>query len=327
MASIRFATFNSSLNRNSAGELIGDLSAPDDEQAQAIAQIIQIVNPDVLLINEFDFDPDGIAQTLFQDNYLSTAYSLPTGEETTPVEYPFFYLAPSNTGIASGFDLDNNGEIVTTPDSPGYGNDAFGFGNFPGQFGMLLLSKFPIIDDQVRTFQDFLWQDMPGALLPDNQETPAPNDWYSPEELDVFRLASKSFWDVPIDVDGETIHVLASHPTPPVFDGPEDRNGPVLIGTEGQVLPTQIIAPDGIDFWESLEGMLVTVSDAVAVSPTTRFNEIYALADNGLGATGVNSRGGIVASASEAIPPMTLTQNGLKSNWIGTCYLILTSLR
>ena len=89
MASIRLATFNASLNRNSADELIADLSAPDDEQAQAIAQIIQIVNPDVLLINEFDFDPDGIASVLFQDNYLSTAYSLPTGEETTPVEYPF----------------------------------------------------------------------------------------------------------------------------------------------------------------------------------------------------------------------------------------------
>ena len=24
----------------------------------------------------------------------------------------------------------------------------------------------------------------------------------------------------------ETVHFLVSHPTPPVFDGPEDRNGP-----------------------------------------------------------------------------------------------------
>ncbi|MBC6479272.1 MAG: hypothetical protein GDA56_17410 [Hormoscilla sp. GM7CHS1pb] len=112
MASIRFANFNASLNRNSAGELIADLSAPDDEQAQSIAQIIQIVNPDVLLINEFDFDPDGIAQTLFGDNYLSVGYSLPTGEEKTSVEYPFFYLASSNTGVASGFDLENNSDFL-----------------------------------------------------------------------------------------------------------------------------------------------------------------------------------------------------------------------
>jgi hypothetical protein len=66
---------------------------------------------------------------------------------------------------------------------------------------------------------------MPGARLPDDPATPAPADWYSPEELAVFRLSSKSHWDVPIRIDGETIHFLVSHPTPPVFDGPEDRNG------------------------------------------------------------------------------------------------------
>ena len=41
----------------------------------------------------------------------------------------------------------------------------------------------------------------------------------------MFRLSSKSHWDVPVDVGGRTVHVLASHPTPPTFDGAEDRNG------------------------------------------------------------------------------------------------------
>ncbi|HEX2883278.1 MAG TPA: endonuclease/exonuclease/phosphatase family protein, partial [Candidatus Limnocylindria bacterium] len=36
---------------------------------------------------------------------------------------------------------------------------------------------------------------------------------------------SKSHWDVPIDVGGTIVHFLVSHPTPPVFDGAEDRNG------------------------------------------------------------------------------------------------------
>jgi hypothetical protein len=66
---------------------------------------------------------------------------------------------------------------------------------------------------------------MPGALLPDDPDTPESGDWYSPDELDIFRLSSKSHWDVPIDVGGVTVHLLASHPTPPVFDGAEDRNG------------------------------------------------------------------------------------------------------
>jgi hypothetical protein len=136
----------------------------------------------------------------------------PSRSATTP------FVAPSNTGIASGFDLDNNGSI-------GGGNDAFGFGDFPGQFGMAVFSKYPIDLHRVRTFQKFLWKDLPGALLPDNASTPQPGDFYSPEELAVFRLSSKSHWDLPIEIDGKTVHVLVSHPTPPVFDGPEDRNG------------------------------------------------------------------------------------------------------
>ncbi len=207
---IRFATFNASLNRSNSGELIADLSTPDNAQAQSVATIIQQVNPDVLLINEFDYDASGAAVDLFKSNYLETG--------DASVEYPYVYLAPSNTGIPSGVDLDNNGEVG----GPG---DAFGFGFFPGQFGMVLLSKHPIDSENVRTFQNFLWQDMPGALLPDDPSTPAAQDFYSAEALEVFRLSSKSHWDVPIQVNGETVHVLVSHPTPPVFDGPEDRNG------------------------------------------------------------------------------------------------------
>ncbi|HEY9796110.1 MAG TPA: esterase-like activity of phytase family protein [Leptolyngbyaceae cyanobacterium] len=218
--SIRFATFNASLNRNSKGQLITDLSTPNNTQARTVAEIIQRNNPDVLLVNEFDFDAGGEAAQLFQDNYLSVSQN-----GANPIEYPYFYVAPSNTGIASGFDLNNNGTVVTTPGAPGYGDDALGFGSFPGQYGMVIYSKYPIDTENIRTFQNFLWQDMPGALLPDNPNTPEANDWYSPEELEVFRLSSKSHWDIPIEVNGETIHVLASHPTPPTFDGPEDRNG------------------------------------------------------------------------------------------------------
>ncbi|MEH2260069.1 phytase [Nostoc sp.] len=215
---IRFSQFNASLNRNAEGQLVSDLSTPDNAQAKAVAEIIQRNNPDVLLINEFDYSPEAVQ--LFRQNYLAVSQN-----GTTPVDYPYFYIAPSNTGIASGFDLNNNGTAVTTPGAAGYGDDTFGFGNFPGQYGMLLLSKYPIDTANIRTFQNFLWKDMPNALLPDEPTTPQPNDWYSEEELAVLRLSSKSHWDVPIQVNGKTIHILASHPTPPTFDGAEDRNG------------------------------------------------------------------------------------------------------
>lgn len=205
---VRFATFNASLNRFNAGDLVADLSTPENAQAKVIAEIIQRTRPDVLLINEFDFDAAGEAAQLFQDNYLSVSQN-----GADPINYPYHFVAPSNTGIPSGFDLDNNGSV-------GGPNDAFGFGFFPGQFGMAVYSMYPIDQGAIRTFQLFLWKDMPGALLPDDPNTPEPADWYSPEELEVFRLSSKSHWDIPILIDGKTVHFLTSHPTPPVFDDP-----------------------------------------------------------------------------------------------------------
>jgi hypothetical protein len=218
---LRFATFNASVNRNAAGQLVEELSNGEDPQLRNVAEIIQRVRPDVLLVNEFDFVPDQLAARLFQRNYLSVSQN-----GARPVVFPYRFVAPSNTGIASGMDFDNNGEAVTEPGTGLYANDSFGFGEFPGKFGMAVFSGLPIDVKRARMFQLFRWEDMPGALLPDDPDTPAPADWYSPEELDVFRLSSKSHWDLPIKVGrGERVHFLVSHPTPPVFDGPEDRNG------------------------------------------------------------------------------------------------------
>jgi len=210
---VRFATFNASLNRNFEGQLVADLSTPNNVQASLIAETIQRVNPDVLLINEFDYVAEGQAAELFRDNYLAVPHN-----GAPAVDYPYYFVAPSNTGVPSGFDLNNNGVVAGA-------DDAFGFGFFPGQFGMAVFSKYPIHYDDIRTFQNFLWQDMPGALLPDDPNTVAPQDWYSAAELAAFRLSSKSHWDVPISIGKKTVHFLVSHPTPPTFDGDEDRNG------------------------------------------------------------------------------------------------------
>ena len=205
---MRFATFNASLNRGNAGDLAADLSTPDNAQARVIAEIIQRARPDVLLINEFDFDEAAVG--LFQDNYLDVSQN-----GADPISYPYTFIAPSNTGVQSGFDLNNDG-MVGGPD------DALGFGFFEGQFGMVVYSKYPIGD--VRTFRNFLWRDMPGALLP--VDPISGESWYSPEELDVLPLSSKSHWDLEIEVGKKkSVHFLVSHPTPPVFDGDEDRNG------------------------------------------------------------------------------------------------------
>lgn len=213
---VRFATFNASMTREAPGGLIRDLAAQDDAQARNVAEIVQRVRPDVLLINEFDFDPEGRAIELFARNYLAVGQG---GAE--PIAYPFSYADAVNTGVASGRDLDHDGQAVTEPGSRGYGNDALGYGQFPGQYGMVVFSRFPIDRQRVRSFGRLLWKDVPGALLP-SQDDGTP--WYDEESLAVLPLSSKSHWDVPVAIEDRTVHLLVSHPTPPAFDGPEERN-------------------------------------------------------------------------------------------------------
>jgi hypothetical protein len=85
-----------------------------------------------------------------------------------------------------------------------------------------------------------------------------------------------------------------------------------LIGTGGRLPPTAVFeddgftsydpATDGLDFYESLEGMLITIDAPMAVSNTNSFRETFVVASGGAGATGVNSRGGITISDGDFNP-------------------------
>lgn len=222
---LRIATYNVSLYRRESGALAQELTTGRSTQAATIAAVLQEVRPDLLLINEFDYDgavdddhakrPPAPAALAFLRGYLGVSQG---GRE--PIACPTLFSAPSNTGLPSGVDLDRDGRI-------GGGNDARGFGLFPGQYGMLVCSRLTLRRDQVRSFRNFLWRDMPGADLPP--------DWYGPDALAVLPLSSKSHWDLPFELPvapgaapgaaPRVLHLLASHPTPPGFDGPEDRNG------------------------------------------------------------------------------------------------------
>jgi hypothetical protein len=226
-----------------------DLQNPDNPRLQKAAAVIQHLRPDILLINEMTYDYPGVPGVppeatpgqngqRFVDRFLSTAQA----DSLAPIRYAPF-MAPVNTGLASGFDLNNDGDTVTaypapapplpsgaprpqTPDGRAYGNDAWGFGVFPGQYGMALFVRdgLEVVMDSVRTFRLYPWNAVPGALQPVDPQTEAP--WYSAAEWARMPLSSKSHWDVPIRLpDGRVVHILASHPTPPGFDGEEDRNG------------------------------------------------------------------------------------------------------
>ncbi len=214
-AQLRLATYNTSLYSDESGGLIRTLEG-DSSHARKIAAVLQQVRPDLVLLNEFDYDAGHRAADLFQQRYLAVAQ--PGGGE--PLHYPYRYLAPVNTGVQSGLDLDNNGEIGGS--GRNRGNDAWGYGLHPGQYGMLVLSRYPIDESAVRTFQLLKWSALPGAQRPVDPDMGT--SFWNDATWSQLRLSSKSHWDVPVRTPLGTVHMLASHPTPPVFDGKEKRN-------------------------------------------------------------------------------------------------------
>jgi predicted extracellular nuclease len=103
--------------------------------------------------------------------------------------------------------------------------------------------------------------------------------------------------------------------------------GPQVVGEGGRVAPTMVIeddaggnvetggvfdpAFDGIDFYESLEGMRLQLNDAVASGPTNNFGEVSVLPDNGAGAGVRTPRGGIVIRASDFNPERVILDDVL----------------
>ena len=213
---LRVATYNTSLYSDEAGGLVRRLEA-GDAGARNVAAVLQRVRPDIVLLNEFDYDAAARAADLFQHRYLEVAQ--PGGGP--PLHYPYRYLAPVNTGVPSGLDLDNDGTVGAS--GRAYGNDAWGYGLHPGQYGMLVLSRHPIDTASVRTFQLLKWDALPAARRPLDPATQRP--FHPDATWSQLRLSSKSHWDVPVHAPQGVVHLLASHPTPPVFDGPENRNG------------------------------------------------------------------------------------------------------
>ncbi|WP_352109406.1 endonuclease/exonuclease/phosphatase family protein [Glaciecola sp. XM2] len=220
---IRVAIFNASMEANNynadeasitGGELSYNLRDGTHPQIQNIAEIIQLVRPHVIILNEFDYSAQASKDiAAFLKHYLELSQ-----QGNAPINYPYVFSAPVNTGVDSGFDLDGDGV------ASGYKADAFGYGLFPGHYGMAILSQFPIEEEQIRTFQTFLWKDMPNSMLGDVKNEDGTH-FYSEQAQAAFRLSSKSHWDVPVMVNGRQLNILVSHPTPPVFDGFEDRNG------------------------------------------------------------------------------------------------------
>ena len=178
--------------------MLRDLRA-GDPQALAAARVIAYAAPDILLLTRIDYDADLAALTAFATLIGDAGHDMPHR----------FALRP-NTGWQSGADLDGDGRM-------GEPEDAHGYADFAGQNGMALLSRHPVEAEGVRDFSRLLWSDLPDARLPEPMSSSA---------RATQRLSNVGHWDVPIRLPGGArLRLWAFHATPPVFDGPDDRNG------------------------------------------------------------------------------------------------------
>lgn len=157
------------------------------------------LDADVILLTSVDYDRGLVALTLLADRLADAG-----------APYPHRFALRPNTGLQTGLDLDGDGRLAEA-------DDAMGWGRFSGQAGMAILSRLPIDMAGVQDHSGFLWADLPGTLIPPG--TPA-------AVTAIQRLSTTGHWQVPVVTPaGTRLTLLAYHATPPVFDGPEDRNG------------------------------------------------------------------------------------------------------
>lgn len=187
------------LSRNGPGLLLRDILRGEDPQVQAVAALLAEVRPDILLLTDIDHDLDLAALRALRDRIA----------EAGPV-YPHLFAPKQNSGRGSGRDLDGDGRL-------GEPEDALGFGFFTGEGGIALLSRHPIDAGATQDFSGFLWRDLPGTLIGGAEVPQAAQS--------VLPLSSTAHWAVPVTVKGNSLTLMVFSATPPVFDGPEDRNG------------------------------------------------------------------------------------------------------
>ena len=168
-----------------------DILSDEDAQIKAVIEVVGAVRPDVLVLAGIDWDLESHALSALADRIGG---------------YPHRFSARPNRGIDAGRDLNRNGRL-------GEPEDAIGFAEFAGQGALAVLSDVPIDRNGWRDFSGIAWKDLMGASPIGAAESVLP-------------LSTTAHWDLPLILPGGgKLSLLVWHATPPVFDGPDDRNG------------------------------------------------------------------------------------------------------
>lgn len=199
---IRVASYDTELSRRGPGLMLRDILR-DDPQVAAITGIVAHIAPDILFLQSVDYDSQLHGARALRDRFAAQG-----------VHFDHIFALTPNTGIQTGVDLNGDGKSHGPADAQGYGR-------FSGADSMVLLSRWPIATPLVQNFSALLWRDAPDAQLPQVLGALFP----SAQALNIQRLSSVGHWVVPIDHPEKQLTLLLFAAGPPVFDGPEDRNG------------------------------------------------------------------------------------------------------
>lgn len=177
--------------------MLRDILSGKAFDVQAAAQMIAASKADVIVLQSIDYDAGNRTLAAFRDIIAEEG-----------LDYPHIFAAPPNAGLYTGIDLNGDGRLGP--------EDRQGYGRFHGQAGMAILSRFPFDKRGFTDLSGLIWAAQPWATLPP----------MSDEARAQQRLSSIGHWRIPIQLpDGSLIQLLTLHASPPVFDGPEDRNG------------------------------------------------------------------------------------------------------
>jgi len=208
-AGLRYGHFN--IKELSTDKLLDDA----DQQVNAAAEVIARFNPDIVDINELQYDIEG----------------LPTGDmpgAAYPVEPGGIDGGAENAQrladriAAANPDATYDHVLITVGNSGMWWDDTGdfdswslrGWGDWEGRFNTAVLSKFPILRDEVRVISDLAWEDLPDNQLADME---AEIGMVPPAG---FPLFEKALIIVPVDLGTETLYLVLLHPvaSPSRFD-------------------------------------------------------------------------------------------------------------
>ncbi|MBW2522711.1 MAG: endonuclease/exonuclease/phosphatase family protein [Deltaproteobacteria bacterium] len=197
--SVRIAQFNVQ------GLSTDKLLDPANGQVRAVTEIVARFDPDILCIEELEYDLEGVpvAEQVpgrfdgGAQNAARIAAALNAATSGAPYEHTLITLS-------------NSGFLWAGPDNGVLEFGSRGAGEL-ADMNYGIVSRYPILKDQVRVVTDVAWSDLPDNVTAQMQSEIGA---VVPEGYPLF---SKALVIAPIDVDGEVLVIVLLHPVPPII--------------------------------------------------------------------------------------------------------------